>query len=74
MTVCICRTKSDRDVAKAIHDGARSLRDLQHCGIGTDCGTCHADLRHMLSTAAAAGDAASAPHVTPAPATLVVSA
>jgi bacterioferritin-associated ferredoxin len=54
MIVCICRSKSDRDVAAAIEDGASSIRDLQRCGIGTDCGSCHNVLRMMLAEAAAA--------------------
>lgn len=52
MIVCICRARTDRDVLAAIEDGAASLRDLQRCGIGTDCGTCHSMLRMMLTAAA----------------------
>ena len=74
MIVCICRAKSDRDIAQAIDEGARSIRDLQRCGIGTDCGSCHGDLRQMLAVARAAEAAATAPHMLPEPATLVVSA
>jgi bacterioferritin-associated ferredoxin len=51
--VCICRGKSDRDVRKAIDHGAESVRDLQRCGIGTDCGSCHSSLRTMLAAASA---------------------
>ena len=54
MIVCICRGKSDRDVEAAIDDGATSIRDLQRCGMGTDCGSCHNVLRVMLAEAAAA--------------------
>lgn len=53
MIVCICRGKSDREVMKAIGNGASSLRDLQRCGIGDQCGSCHNSLRAMLATAAA---------------------
>lgn len=53
MIVCICRGKSDRDVKKAIDAGASSLRDLQRCGIGDQCGSCHNSLRAMLAAAAA---------------------
>jgi bacterioferritin-associated ferredoxin len=74
MIVCICRAKTDRDVAAAIEEGARSVRDLQRCGIGTDCGSCHTDLRRMLATARAAEEPAAAARPTPEPATLVVSA
>ena len=54
MIVCICRGVSDKQVAKAIDNGAQSLRDLQRCGIGDECGSCHNVLRNMLMQAAAA--------------------
>jgi bacterioferritin-associated ferredoxin len=57
MIVCICRGKSERDVMAAIENGASSIRELQHCGIGDQCGSCHTSLRGML-LAAAAADAA----------------
>ena len=53
MIICICRGKSDRDVMSAIDNGASSLRDLQRCGIGDQCGSCHNSLRAMLARAAA---------------------
>lgn len=62
--ICICRGKSDRDISRAIDNGASSLRDLQRCGIGDQCGSCHNSLRSML--AAAAAEAASAPIPCPA--------
>jgi bacterioferritin-associated ferredoxin len=54
MIVCLCRARSDRDVARAIDAGAASIADLQRCGIGTDCGSCHGMLRMMLAEAAVA--------------------
>ena len=54
MIICLCRGKSDRDVMKAIAAGAETIRDLQRCGIGTDCGSCHNVLRTMLAASAAA--------------------
>ena len=74
MIVCICRAKSDRDIARAIQEGARTIRDLHRCGVGTDCGSCDGDLRRMLAMTAAADNSAATPHPAPAPATLVVSA
>ena len=65
MIVCICRAKTHRDVLEAIEEGASSLRDLQRCGIGTDCGTCHNMLQVMLRTAAA--EAAVARPLVPVP-------
>jgi bacterioferritin-associated ferredoxin len=53
MIICICRGKSDRDVNRAIEAGASSLRDLQRCGIGDQCGSCHNALKGMLARAAA---------------------
>ena len=54
MIICICRGKSDRDVRKAIENGATSVRELQRCGIGDQCGSCHVSLRSMIASAAAA--------------------
>jgi bacterioferritin-associated ferredoxin len=53
MIVCICRGASDRIISQAIDDGAESIRDLQRCGIGDQCGSCHNVLRKMLAAAAA---------------------
>ena len=60
MIVCICRGASDRTIYEAIDDGARSVRDLQRCGIGDQCGSCHNVLRKMLSAAAAEREAMAA--------------
>lgn len=49
--ICICRGKSDRDISKAIGNGATTVRDLQRCGIGDQCGSCHNTLRGMLARA-----------------------
>ncbi len=51
MIICLCRNKTDRDVSRATDAGASSLGDLQSCGIGTDCGSCHSFLRRMLAGA-----------------------
>jgi bacterioferritin-associated ferredoxin len=56
--ICICRGKSEKDVARAIENGATSVRDFQRCGIGDQCGSCHNSLRGILAKAAA--EAASA--------------
>ncbi len=52
--ICICRGKSEKDIMRAIDNGAESVRDLQRCGIGDQCGSCHNSLRAMLAQAAAA--------------------
>ena len=54
MIICICRGKSERDIMRAIDNGASTVRDLQRCGIGDQCGSCHNSLRAMLAQAAAA--------------------
>ena len=36
----------------AIAGGAMTVRDLQRCGIGDECGSCHNSLAAMLSAAA----------------------
>ena len=51
MIICICRGKSDRAVLQAIDNGASTVRDLQRCGIGDQCGSCHNSLRGMLARA-----------------------
>ena len=61
MIVCICRGKSDRDINRVIDSGASSLRDLQRCGIGDQCGSCHNALRGMLARAAAAAESQPCP-------------
>jgi bacterioferritin-associated ferredoxin len=58
--VCICRGVSDSKIREHIQRGASTLRDLQRCGIGDQCGSCHNSLKSMLS-AAAAERAAAAP-------------
>jgi len=60
MIVCICRGASDRTINQAIDDGAHSVRDLQRCGIGGQCGSCHNALRKMLAVAAAEREAMTA--------------
>jgi bacterioferritin-associated ferredoxin len=49
--ICICRGKSDRDVNRAIANGASSVRDLQRCGMGDQCGSCVKSLRSMIAEA-----------------------
>ena len=53
MIVCICRGATDRDIRRAIDRGAESVRDLQRCGIGDCCGSCHNSLRAILAASAA---------------------
>lgn len=66
MIICICRGKSDRDIQRALDNGAGSLRDLQRCGIGDQCGSCHNSLRSMLARAAEAASSQPCPACAPA--------
>jgi bacterioferritin-associated ferredoxin len=51
MIVCVCRGATDSRVTSAIDNGASTLRELQRCGIGDQCGSCHKTLRMMLAAA-----------------------
>jgi bacterioferritin-associated ferredoxin len=43
--VCVCRRISDRDIARAAHDGM-SFDDVQmELGVATQCGSCESDAR-----------------------------
>jgi bacterioferritin-associated ferredoxin len=67
LIICICRGKSDREISRAIDSGATSVRDLQRCGVGDQCGSCHNSLRALLATAATASSCpACLPAATPA--------
>ena len=72
MIICICRGKSERDVMRSIDNGASSVRDLQRCGIGDQCGSCHNTLRSMLAQSAAA--AQPCPACAPQPAVALTAA
>lgn len=70
MIICICRGKSDRDITRAINNGASTVRDLQRCGIGDQCGSCHTSLRGMIAQAHVAAAAVAASATVPCPACL----
>jgi bacterioferritin-associated ferredoxin len=59
--ICICRGKNERDVMRAINGGASSVRELQRCGIGDQCGSCINSLRGMLAQSAIAATPAMCP-------------
>ena len=49
MYVCVCRAVTDRDVRKAIDEGARTVQDVTRaCCAGDDCGACHGQIEEML--------------------------
>lgn len=41
MIVCVCRRVSDRDITRAVKEGAATFDDLQFdTGVATQCGRC----------------------------------
>lgn len=54
MIICLCTGFTDRDVRRAIDKGAGCMADVQSCGVGTGCGSCHDMLRAMLRERGAA--------------------
>ncbi len=59
MYVCICRQVTDRDIHKAVAQGARRMRDLrEQLGVGAQCGKCagcaHGVLKEARETCASA--------------------
>lgn len=59
MIVCICKSVSDREIARAIDGGACSLEDVARCtGAGLGCGTCHESIRQVVHAGACASESA----------------
>ncbi len=51
MIVCSCKATSDRDIKRAIKDGARTLDQVaKKCGAGGGCGACHEFICDMLES------------------------
>jgi bacterioferritin-associated ferredoxin len=41
LIICHCRTATDREIRRAVRDGATTLRDVgAHCGAASACGGC----------------------------------
>ena len=56
MIICLCRGTSDRDIRKAIDNGASCLGRLEQCGVaGGQCGGCEDVLEEMIGQAVDAG-------------------
>lgn len=52
MYVCVCRGITDRDIRKAISEGANSVSDVaQMIGAGTGCGSCHDFTQELIHEA-----------------------
>lgn len=49
MYVCLCNAVTDRDIRKAVGDGALTLRELrQRLGVAADCGCCAREALDLL--------------------------
>lgn len=49
MYVCLCKGVTDRDIRKAVAEGASSLREVRDCtGAMTQCGRCRQSTREVL--------------------------
>lgn len=54
MYVCICKGVTDRQIRRAIDDGAHSVRCLRReLDVCTDCGKCAREVRKLLADARA---------------------
>lgn len=50
MYVCICHSVTDRQIRRAVDDGARRLRDLrQSLGVAGSCGRCAQCAKELLN-------------------------
>ena len=49
MYVCICNNVTEKDIKRAVRDGAYSMPCLrQRLGVSTSCGQCHSSAREHL--------------------------
>ncbi|MCP5181956.1 MAG: (2Fe-2S)-binding protein [Pseudomonadales bacterium] len=57
MIVCVCRNVSDRDIRRAIAEGARSVTDIADAlDAGTCCGLCRETTEELLGDAGASAN------------------
>jgi bacterioferritin-associated ferredoxin len=58
MYICLCRGITDRDIHKAIREGATTVDDLeQQLGAGTGCGGCRDYTARLLENSLIRSDA-----------------
>jgi bacterioferritin-associated ferredoxin len=56
MLICLCKSVSDRDLARAIASGASSVEEVGRCtGAGTGCGACREAIGCAVAHARSAG-------------------
>lgn len=50
MYVCICQAITDRQIEKAVRDGAQTFYDLKdQLGVGSCCGSCQEDAEAVIA-------------------------
>jgi len=55
LIVCSCNAVTDREIRRAVREGARSLRQVARaCGAGSACGGCRPAVREILAELAPA--------------------
>jgi len=51
MYVCVCTGTTDRQIKRAVDDGARSLKDIKNrFGVASQCGECAALAKEVIDT------------------------
>jgi bacterioferritin-associated ferredoxin len=49
MYVCVCKAVTDRDIKRAVNEGASTVAEVMECtGAGTSCGTCIAEIAEVV--------------------------
>lgn len=50
MYVCVCNAVTERQIAEAVAEGAKSVKDLNRLlGVGSECGSCVRSARECIS-------------------------
>jgi bacterioferritin-associated ferredoxin len=57
MYVCVCHAVTDRQIYRAVEDGAKTLKDLRRdLGVASECGRCACCAKECLKQAKASLD------------------
>ncbi|MDX9874350.1 MAG: bacterioferritin-associated ferredoxin [Spongiibacteraceae bacterium] len=52
MYICLCKGITDRQIRRAVHEGAGSYRAVREClGVATQCGKCGCHARAVVKEA-----------------------
>lgn len=64
MYICLCNGVSDREICKAVEEGACSVEEIMYCtGAGTRCGSCIPEIEELLEANAEDASASSHRHL-----------